>query len=167
MLYLKLSKFFIWYSPLAILFFGIHTQGGKWLTLPSWKTKIGKSNFINFFLYHFLFALPGILHYLAVRKSTLFRCAHCNDLNIKYMKGKKSEGYWKHRNVDSSRDRRFNKNFKIQEFIAEFECIKCTAITEFKSFPTQNPNRASKIYKKTLLKKGNGPNLGTEYKSEN
>ena len=167
MLYLKLSKFFIWLSPLAIFFFGIHIHGfGKWLILPFWKTKMGTSMYVNFFLYYLL-VLPGILHYLAVRKSTLFRCAHCDDLNIKYMKGKISEGYWKHRNVDLSRDRRFNKNFKIQEFIAEFECIMCTAITEFKSFPTHNPHRASKIYKKTLLKKGYGPNLGTEYKSEN
>ena len=103
-----------------------------------------------------------IIWYLR-RKDWNKKCAHCNSRSIKFSKGEAGNFFWEYRNKDGSKDKRVKDNFQQAGYTSEYKCKKCGADTGFSHFVAKKPSRKIKVWKRTLLNKGNGEATGADW----
>lgn len=107
--------------------------------------------------------------YILKNISSFKRCSWCdaNTINLYFIEGKQGEPYWEFRNQDGTPDLRVADNFQKASFTSVYGCKKCKATTEFKHYVDKNPSQNVKIWRRKLIKKGNGVREGFNWLDPN
>lgn len=71
-----------------------------------------------------------------------------------------------YRNKDGSRDKRVKDNVELASYTSKYDCKKCNARTTFEHFVDPNPSQNVKIWKRVLLKEGEGEKTGSNWESD-
>jgi hypothetical protein len=93
------------------------------------------------------------------------KCAWCDGTKLKFKNGKEGSWYWEYRNKDGSKDKRVKDNFQKAGYNSEYKCGKCSATTKFTHLVDKKPSADVKVWKRTLVTKGNNDRKGTDWKS--
>jgi len=93
------------------------------------------------------------------------KCAWCDGTKIKLKNGTEGSWFWERRNKDGSRDKRVKDNFQQADYTSNFLCDECSAATQFIHFVNKKPSADVKVWKRTLINKGNNERKGTDWKS--
>ena len=119
--------------------------------------------------YKWPFVIAGTILFfvmMAMRKRGEKVCAWCGSSKIKFSSGLEGKRFWKYRNKDGSRDKRVKDNVELASYTSKYDCKKCNARTTFEHFVDPNPNQNVKIWKRVLLKEGEGEKTGSNWESD-
>ena len=107
--------------------------------------------------------------YILKNVSSFKRCSWCdsNTVNLYFIEGKQGEPYWEYRNKDGTPDLRVADNFQKASFTSTYGCKKCKATTEFKHYVDKNPSQNVKIWRRKLIKEGDGIGEGFNWLDPN
>ena len=89
-------------------------------------------------------------------------CCWCKSKKLSFISGKEGNWFWEYRNKDGSQDKRVKDNFQRASYYSEYECLKCGAITYFQHYVNKNPSNKVNVWKRKLLKKGEGERTGID-----
>ena len=83
------------------------------------------------------------------------KCSWC-DLkdNMTFIDGWAGDSYWEHGNLDGSRDKRVKENISRTQYISQYKCNYCNAVTEFIHEADEYPNQENFVCSRKLLEKG-------------
>ena len=95
------------------------------------------------------------------------KCAWCDGTEIKFKNGNEDDWYWQYRNKDGSKDQRVKDNFRQAGYHSEFECEECSATSSFIHYVNKDPSSEVKVWKRTLVTKGNGDRKGQDWVNDN
>ena len=109
----------------------------------------------------YMIFIGPILIFLGSLLDVLKHCSWCNRRNIVFKDGCCSVTY-EHVNKDGSRNRRRSSNKQYQFYVSKYECSDCSAVSEYVSKYSDNPNQYSKTVSRYLLSPGEGERAGID-----
>ena len=119
--------------------------------------------------YKWPFVIAGTILFFvvtALRKGGEKVCAWCGSSKLKFSSGEEGKRFWKYRNKDGSRDKRVKDNVELASYTRKYDCKKCNAHTSFEHFVDPNPSQNVKIWKRVLLKEGEGEKTGSNWEND-
>jgi hypothetical protein len=89
------------------------------------------------------------------------------DWDMKVINEELGEFLWAYSNVDGTPDQRHVDNYQHAVYISQWECNKCRAVTEARSFLDKKPSIRTKLAHITLINDGQGERSAEDWDSSN